>query len=79
MLDADIRGFFDHLDREWLAKFLRHRIADERVLRLVMKWLNAGVIEDGTWSDSGEGTPPGGFAVTVAGECVFALCPGPVG
>jgi group II intron reverse transcriptase/maturase len=60
VLDADIRGFFDHLDREWLMKFLRHRIADERVLRLVMKWLNAGVIEDGTWSDSGEGTPQGG-------------------
>jgi RNA-directed DNA polymerase len=60
VLDADIRGFFDHLDREWLMKFLRHRIADERVLRLVMKWLNAGVLEDGELSDSGEGTPQGG-------------------
>ena len=60
VLDADIRGFFDHLDRGWLAKFLRHRIADERILRLVMKWLNAGVLEDGQWSDSGEGTPQGG-------------------
>jgi group II intron reverse transcriptase/maturase len=60
VLDADIRGFFDHLDRGWLMKFLRHRIADERVLRLVMKWLNAGVIEDGQWSGSGEGTPQGG-------------------
>jgi hypothetical protein len=60
VLDADIRGFFDRLDREWLMKFLRHRIADERVLRLVAKWLNAGVIEDGQWSDSGEGTPQGG-------------------
>ncbi|HXL18945.1 MAG TPA: reverse transcriptase domain-containing protein [Streptosporangiaceae bacterium] len=60
VLDADIRGFFDHLDRGWLAKFLRHRIADERVLRLVSKWLNAGVLEDGQWSDSGEGTPQGG-------------------
>jgi RNA-directed DNA polymerase len=60
VLDADIRGFFDHLDREWLAKFLRHRIADERVLRLIQKWLNAGVLEDGQWSDSGEGTPQGG-------------------
>jgi group II intron reverse transcriptase/maturase len=60
VLDADIRGFFDHLDREWLMKFLRHRIADERILRLVTKWLNAGVIEDGQWSDSGEGTPQGG-------------------
>jgi group II intron reverse transcriptase/maturase len=60
VLDADVRGFFDHLDREWLMKFLRHRIADERILRLVTKWLNAGVIEDGQWSDSGEGTPQGG-------------------
>jgi RNA-directed DNA polymerase len=60
VLDADIRGFFDHLDREWLVKFLRHRIADERVLRLVTKWLNAGVLEDGQLSDSGEGTPQGG-------------------
>jgi RNA-directed DNA polymerase len=60
VLDADIRGFFDHLDRDWLMKFLRHRIADERVLRLVTKWLNAGVIEDGQWSDSGQGTQQGG-------------------
>jgi RNA-directed DNA polymerase len=60
VLDADIRGFFDHLDRGWLMRFLRHRIADERVLRLVMKWLSAGVIEDGQWSDAGEGTPQGG-------------------
>jgi retron-type reverse transcriptase len=45
VLDADIRGFFDHLDRGWLERFLRHRIADERILRLVMKWLNAGVLE----------------------------------
>jgi group II intron reverse transcriptase/maturase len=60
VLDADIRGFFDHLDREWLMKFLRHRIADERVLRLVSRWLAAGVIEDGQWSDSGEGTVQGG-------------------
>ena len=60
VLDADIRGFFDHLDRGWLERFLRHRIADERILRLVVKWLNAGVLEDGQWSDSGEGTPQGG-------------------
>ena len=58
--DADIRGFFDHLDREWLMRFLRHRIADERVLRLVSRWLNAGVTEDGAWSGSGEGTVQGG-------------------
>ena len=48
MLDADIRDFFASLDRGWLRRFLRHRIADERVLRLIQKWLDAGVIEDGT-------------------------------
>ena len=47
MLDADIRDFFDSLDHGWLMKFLEHRIADQRVLRLIRKWLSAGVIEDG--------------------------------
>ena len=78
VLDADIRGFFDHLDRGWLERFLRHRIADERILRLVMKWLNAGVLEDGQWSDSGEGTPQGGSLSPLLAN-IFALCPGPVG
>jgi group II intron reverse transcriptase/maturase len=59
VLDADIRGFFGQLDRAWLRKFLRHRIADERVLRLIGKWLAAGVIEDGKWSESGKGSPQG--------------------
>ena len=59
MLDADIRDFFGQLDRGWLEKFLRHRIADERVLRLVGKWLAAGVIEDGAWTESEKGSPQG--------------------
>jgi group II intron reverse transcriptase/maturase len=59
VLDADIRDFFGQLDRAWLRRFLRHRIADERVLRLVDKWLAAGVIEDGQWSESGKGSPQG--------------------
>jgi retron-type reverse transcriptase len=59
VLDADIRDFFSNLDRGWLEKFLEHRIADDRVLRLIQKWLNAGVIEDGQWSDEGQGTPQG--------------------
>jgi group II intron reverse transcriptase/maturase len=59
VLDADIRDFFGSLDRDWLGKFLRHRIADERVLRLISKWLAAGVIEEGQWSDPGQGSPQG--------------------
>jgi group II intron reverse transcriptase/maturase len=59
VLDADIRDFFGSLDRDWLARFLRHRIADDRVLRLIGKWLAAGVIEEGQWSDTGRGSPQG--------------------
>src|SRR5215216_4814533 len=62
VLDADIRDFFATLDRAWLAKFLEHRIADKRVLRLIDKWLSAGVIEDGNWSDTPEGAPQGASA-----------------
>src|SRR5206468_1371564 len=47
VLDADIRAFFDTLEHGWLAKFIEHRVADRRVLRLIQKWLNAGVLEDG--------------------------------
>ena len=59
VLDADIRGFFDTIDHEWLMKFLEHRIADRRVLRLIRKWLRAGVLEVGEWSKTEEGTPQG--------------------
>src|SRR5229473_3595013 len=59
VLDADIRDFFGQLDRDWLRKFLGHRIADKRVLRLVGKWLAAGVIEDGTWTEGDQGSPQG--------------------
>lgn len=59
VLDADISDFFSRLDRVWMMKFLEHRIADKRVLRLIRKWLSAGVIEDGIWSDTPEGAPQG--------------------
>jgi group II intron reverse transcriptase/maturase len=59
VLDADIRGFFDNIDHAWMLKFLQHRIADRRVLRLIRKWLKAGVSEEGTWSESKVGTPQG--------------------
>jgi RNA-directed DNA polymerase len=59
VLDADISDFFGSLDRSWLVKFLEHRIADRRVLRLIQKWLAAGVIEDGEWSGTEQGTAQG--------------------
>jgi RNA-directed DNA polymerase len=62
VLDADIRDFFTSLDHGWLERFLEHRIADRRVLRLIRKWLKAGVIEDGVWSETVEGTPQGASA-----------------
>jgi RNA-directed DNA polymerase len=62
VLDADIRGFFDAIDHGWLVKFLEHRIADRRILRLVQKWLRAGVSEDGQWSKTEVGTPQGAVA-----------------
>ena len=59
VLDADIRDFFGQLDRDWLGKFLGHRIADKRVLRLIGKWLAAGVIEDGARTECDQGSPQG--------------------
>jgi len=60
VLDADIRGFFDAIDHEWLVKFVEHRIADRRVIRHIKKWLRAGVLEDGRRTLSDRGTPQGG-------------------
>jgi hypothetical protein len=56
---TDIRGFFDNLDKSWLIKFVEHRVADPRILRLIQKWLNAGVMEEGKWSDTKTGSPQG--------------------
>jgi RNA-directed DNA polymerase len=62
VLDADIRGFFDNLSHEWTMKFIEHRVADRRILRLIRKWLKAGVSEDGQWSETKLGTPQGAVA-----------------
>jgi len=62
VLDVDIRGFFDTIDHGWLVQFVEHRIADRRVVRLIQKWLNAGVWEDGKRTRVEEGTPQGGSA-----------------
>jgi RNA-directed DNA polymerase len=59
ILDADIEGFFDNIDRDWLVKFIEHRVGDKRIVRLILKWLNSGIIEGTDWSDNGKGTPQG--------------------
>jgi group II intron reverse transcriptase/maturase len=61
VVDADIRGFFNHMDHEWMMKFLEHRIADPKVLRLVNKFLKAGIMEDGDYAATEEGAPQGGL------------------
>jgi group II intron reverse transcriptase/maturase len=59
VLDADIRSFFDRISHEWMLKFVEHRVADRRILRLIRKWLRAGVSEEGEWSETKVGTPQG--------------------
>jgi len=62
ILDADVRSFFDSVSQDWLVRFVEHRIGDQRIIRLVRKWLKAGVLEDGEWSVSETGTPQGAVA-----------------
>jgi RNA-directed DNA polymerase len=62
VLDWDMRGFFDHLSHEWLLRFFQHRVADPRLLRLIQKWIRAGVSEDGQWSETKVGVPQGAVA-----------------
>lgn len=62
ILDADVAGFFDTVSHEWLVRFLEHRIGDQRVIRLIRKWLKAGVMEDGAITPTEAGTPQGAVA-----------------
>jgi RNA-directed DNA polymerase len=59
ILDADIRSFFDTISHAWLTRFIEHRIGDKRIVRLIRKWLKAGVLEDGHLAETEEGTPQG--------------------
>ena len=59
MLDADICSFFDSVDHEWLLRMVAHRVADRRILRLIRKWLRAGILEKGKWHQTEQGTPQG--------------------
>lgn len=68
IVDADIKGFFDNVDHEWVMRFLGHRIADKRVLRYVKRFLMAGVMEEGSVSVSDKGTPQGGSVSPIIGN-----------
>ena len=59
ILDADIKGFFDNVDHGWLQKMIEHRVGDRRMVRLIMKWVKAGVMEQGKWEANEQGTPQG--------------------
>src|SRR5450631_4215095 len=59
IFDADIQGFFDNVSHDWALKLVEHRVADRRMLRLIRKWLKAGISEDGQWSETELGTPQG--------------------
>ena len=73
ILDADIAAFFDEIDHDWMLKFLEHRIADQRMLRLIRKWLKAGVIEDGRREGGEQGNTSRRGDLAIAGEHLPAL------
>jgi RNA-directed DNA polymerase len=76
-LDADLRGFLDNMSHEWTMKLIEHRGADGRILRLIQKWLQAGVSEEGQWSETTVGVPQGSVASPLLANVylhyVFAL------
>ena len=78
VVDCDIRSFFDTVSRDWLVRFLEHRIGDKRVIRLIAKWLNAGVMEDGEWRGRSAGNAARLGDFTDSRERLPALCPRPL-
>jgi retron-type reverse transcriptase len=65
ILDADIEGVFDHVSHAWLVRLVAYRIGDQRVVRLIQQWLKAGVLIEGSWTQSTEGVPQGGLSSPV--------------
>jgi len=59
VVDLDIQSYFDRIQQDWMVRFVEHRIADKRIIRLIRKWLRAGVMEDGHWQPTEEGSPQG--------------------
>lgn len=74
ILDADIRSFFDNLDKSWVVKFVEHRVADPRILRLIQKWLKAGVMEEGKWSEPKTGSPQGSVISPLLANIYLHYC-----
>src|SRR5208337_3622974 len=79
IVDADIRSFFDSMSQDWLVRFVEHRIGDKRIVRLIQKWLKAGVLEDGTVTVSDQGTGQGSVISPAACQHLPALRAGPAG
>jgi RNA-directed DNA polymerase len=71
ILDADIRSFFDRMSFEWTVKFVEHRVADRRILRLIQKWLKAGVSEEGQWKETTVGTSQGSVMTPRTQKIIF--------
>src|SRR5499425_101339 len=74
ILDADIASFFDNLDKSWMIKFVEHRVADPRILRLIKKWLKAGVMEEGKWSEPKTGSPQGSVISPLLANIYLHYC-----
>jgi RNA-directed DNA polymerase len=74
IVDCDVRSFFDSVSHEWLVRFVEHRVGDPRMIRLIRKWLKAGVIEDGTWSSTETGTPQGSVASPMLANVYLHYC-----
>lgn len=76
VVDADIKGFFDNVDHGWMMKFLQERIQDPNLLRLIQRFLKAGVIERGVESETDTGTPQGGVISPTLANVYLSLCTG---
>ena len=74
ILDCDVRSFFDSVSHDWLVRFVEHRIGDPRVIRLIRKWLKAGVMEDDTWSATESGTPQGSVVSPTLANVYLHYC-----
>ena len=74
VLEFDVRGFFDNVSHEWMIRFVEHRIANQRIIRLIQKWLKAGTLEGGEWIEPEAGTPQGAVASPLLANLCLQSC-----